>query len=69
MGCALGHRSSSVRRTGTIYGGSDTSPRASGEVVLISAELARSRSNWSFSGAHLAGAMHRSSSVLRIATI
>eukprot|EP00964_Phaeocystis_antarctica_P094684 scaffold61343_cov35-Phaeocystis_antarctica.AAC.5 len=25
MGCALGHRSSSVRRTGTIYGGPDTS--------------------------------------------
>ena len=24
MGCALGHRSSSVRRTGTIYGGPDT---------------------------------------------
>eukprot|EP00964_Phaeocystis_antarctica_P155843 scaffold125205_cov41-Phaeocystis_antarctica.AAC.1 len=25
MGCALGHRSSSFRRTGTIYGGPDTS--------------------------------------------
>ena len=25
MGCAFGHRSSSVRRTGTIYGGLDTS--------------------------------------------
>eukprot|EP00964_Phaeocystis_antarctica_P066732 scaffold40386_cov65-Phaeocystis_antarctica.AAC.2 len=31
MGCALGHRSSSVRRTGTIYGGSDTSHELSFE--------------------------------------
>eukprot|EP00964_Phaeocystis_antarctica_P003728 scaffold2013_cov63-Phaeocystis_antarctica.AAC.3 len=29
MGCALGHRSSSVRRTGTIYGGPDTSHKLS----------------------------------------
>eukprot|EP00964_Phaeocystis_antarctica_P145682 scaffold111794_cov57-Phaeocystis_antarctica.AAC.1 len=31
MGCALGHRSSSVRRTGTIYGGPDTSHELSFE--------------------------------------
>ena len=59
MGCALGHRSSSFRRTGTVYGGLDTSHELSfdtchqrGHQVKSSWSPLSSRdlgSNWSFS--------------------